>query len=67
MMPRFAFSRKQMRNLLAADFSHETKSPPDSPHGGSSTNSNQPDRFLVDGSMNLEPRKKKSRSESENI
>ena len=65
-MPRGAFSRNQIRNLIA-EFSHETKSPPDSPHGGSSTNSNQPDRVLVDGSMNLEPRKKKSRSESENL
>ena len=66
-MPRGAFSRNQLRNLLASDFSHETKSPPDSCHVGSSTNSNQPDRFLVDGSMNLEPRNKKSRSERENL
>ena len=66
-MPLFRYSRNQIRNLLEADFSHENKTPPDSPHGGSFTNSNQPDSFLDDSSMNLEPRKKKSRSESENL
>ena len=67
MMPRFAFSSKQTRDLLAADLSHDTKYPPDNPHGGSSTNINQPERFLVDGSMNLEPGRKKRRSESDNL
>ena len=56
-----------MRNLHEADLSHETKSPPDSPHVGSFTNRNQPDSYLDDGSMNLEPRNKKNRSESENL
>ena len=66
-MPRFAYSRNMIRNLLAADISHETTYPPDIPHGSSSTNSNQPEKFLVDGSVNLESRRKKSRSESDNL
>ena len=66
-MPRFAFSRNQLRNVLATDLSHETTYPPDSPHCSSSTNINQPERFLVDGSVNLEPRRKKTRSESDNL
>ena len=37
---------------------------PDSPHGSSSSNSNQPERFSVDGSVNLEPKRKKNRYES---
>ena len=66
-MPRIRYSRNMIRNLLAADISHERTFPPDSPHGSSSTNSNQPERFLVDGSVNLELRRKTTRSESDNL
>ena len=66
-MPRIRYSKNMIRNLLAADNPPERTFPPDSPHGSSSTNSNQPERFLVDGSVNLEPTRKKSRYESDNL
>ena len=65
-MPKNAYSRNMIRNLLEADNLPERTFPPDpdSPHGSSSSNSNQPERFSVDGSVNLEPKRKKNRYES---
>jgi len=55
------------RNLHEEDLCNEQKTPVDSSHGDSFTNSNQQYSLSDDASIHFFPRKKKSRSESDSL